>query len=290
MRRLHLFEWEDQPWLPRVFRDFITDHLRFTHNEAGRRPVNCAIASRLQQVLQTAGTTQVVDLCSGAGGPLPAIASILGQDYGIRMEVLLTDLFPNRGAFQQLEKESGGHFHGRYDPTPATDVPEQLKGVRTLFTALHHFRPPIVRSILQDAVSKRATIAVFEPLERSWRFLLLLGIGSFVRGLTHTPRVGRLTWSRFFFTYPLPIAPLMFAWDGAVSVLRSYTPAELSALAEGIVGNGYVWTVDRFQVRGPFGSVPTTCLIGYPPEVSAKSRNAPQGGVSARSEAAGYAV
>jgi hypothetical protein len=29
MRRLHLFEWEDQLWLPRVFRDFITDQLTF---------------------------------------------------------------------------------------------------------------------------------------------------------------------------------------------------------------------------------------------------------------------
>jgi len=51
MRRFHLFEWEDQPWLPAVFRDFITDHLRYTSNEPMRRPINVAIAQRLTAVL-----------------------------------------------------------------------------------------------------------------------------------------------------------------------------------------------------------------------------------------------
>ena len=264
MRRLHLFEWEDQPWLPHVFRDFMTDHLRFTHNEAGRQPVNSAIAARLNQVLRTAGTNQLVDLCSGAGGPLPAIARILAEDFGINVAVLLTDLYPNEAAFHQMERDSAGQFRGRYDPTPATDVPGHLEGVRTLFTALHHFRPAAVRSLLKDAVAKRATIAVFEPLERSWRFFFLLAIGSFVRGLTHTPKVGPLTRARFFFTYLIPLAPLMFAWDGAVSVLRSYTPAELKSFADAVTGNGYAWKVERFEVPGPFGEVPTTCLIGYP--------------------------
>ena len=71
MRRMHLFEWEDQPWLPRVFRDFITDQLRYTHNQPMREPVNAAIAARLAAVLVRTKTTQIVDLCSGAGGQSP---------------------------------------------------------------------------------------------------------------------------------------------------------------------------------------------------------------------------
>ena len=74
MPRLHLFEFEDQPWLPRVFRDFITDHLRFTLNEPMRRPVNVAIAARLKALLASAGTSQMVDLCAGAGGPVVPIS------------------------------------------------------------------------------------------------------------------------------------------------------------------------------------------------------------------------
>jgi len=47
MQRLHLFEWEDQPWLPNVFRDFITDHLCHFLCHKIRDPVNQAIADRL---------------------------------------------------------------------------------------------------------------------------------------------------------------------------------------------------------------------------------------------------
>ena len=29
MARVHLWEWEDLPWVPDLIRRFITDHLRF---------------------------------------------------------------------------------------------------------------------------------------------------------------------------------------------------------------------------------------------------------------------
>ena len=83
MRRLHLFEWEDQRWLPRTLRDFITDHLRYTLNEDMRRPVNMAIADRLKVLLERTGTRRVIDLCAGAGGPLLEIGRILRDETGL---------------------------------------------------------------------------------------------------------------------------------------------------------------------------------------------------------------
>src|SRR6478752_2325008 len=79
MRRHHLFEWEDQPWLPGVFRDFITDQLKFTHNEPMREPVNRAIAGQLADLMRESGTTSIVDLCAGAGGPIAHIGRILAS-------------------------------------------------------------------------------------------------------------------------------------------------------------------------------------------------------------------
>jgi hypothetical protein len=32
MKRLHLFEFEDQPWFPRIVRDGMTDYLKFVAN------------------------------------------------------------------------------------------------------------------------------------------------------------------------------------------------------------------------------------------------------------------
>src|SRR5688572_7974641 len=198
MRRLHLFEWEDQRWLPRTLRDFITDHLRYTQNEDMRRPVNMAIAGRLKVLLERTGTTRIIDLCAGAGGPLLEIGRILRDELSCPVEIVLTDLYPNAAAFKRIESQSGGTIKARYESTSAFDVPRELDGVRTLFTALHHFRPEDVRLVLADAVRKRVPVAVFEPLERTVRWVALIGIMSLVRGFTHTPRVGNLTPARLF--------------------------------------------------------------------------------------------
>jgi hypothetical protein len=264
MRRVHLFEWEDQPWLPQVFRDFITDHLRYTHNEPMREPVNLAIAKLLASLLARTRTSRIVDLCAGAGGPLPKIGRILIDDLSVPVKILITDRFPNVAAFKELEALSGGRVRARYESTSATDVPRELDGVRTLFTALHHFPPAQAKLILADAVRKRAPIAIFEPLERTPRMVALVGLMSFLRGFTHTHRVGRLTIQRFLMTYVLPLAPAIFAWDGSVSALRTYTADELLELARSVGTTEYAWEAGRFDVHGPFGSMPTTYLTGWP--------------------------
>jgi hypothetical protein len=265
MRRFHLFEWEDQPWLPTVFRDFITDHLRYTQHEPMRAPISRAIAERLAALTAATKTRRLVDLCAGAGGPLIAISRILTDELHCPVEVVLTDLYPNVAAFTRIEAESGGRIAARREPISATDVPAELTGVRTMFTALHHFAPEQARLVLADAVLKRAPIAVFEPLERTVRMVTLLGVASFLRGFTHTPRVGRMTASRFLFTYVLPIAPAIFAWDGMVSALRTYTPDELYALATSVGGGDtYQWEAGRFDIQGPYGAMPTIYLIGRP--------------------------
>jgi hypothetical protein len=268
MRRIHLFEWEDQPWLPRVFRDFITDQLRYTHSQTMRQPVNRAIAERLAAIIRRTGSERIVDLCSGAGGPLPQIGSMLAGDLGVPVRLVVTDLFPNVQAFKSLETQFPGLIEARYDAIDATDVPAELSGLRTLFTALHHFQPELVQRVLADAVRKNCPIAVFEPLERTARMVALVGTMSFVRGLTHAGIAGRLTPARALMTYVLPIAPAMFAWDGAVSTLRSYTGDELLSLARQVTIDQFDWEVGRFEITGPYGAMPTTYLTGIPRSVS----------------------
>ena len=264
MRRIQAIEWEDQSWLPRVFRDFITDHLKYTHSQPMRAPVNAAIADHLSSLLDRSGATRIVDLCSGAGGPVAQIGQLLAQRMATRPKVLVTDLYPNESAFRALETASGGLIEARFQPTDAADVPAELEGVRTIFTAIHHFTPPQVQKVLSDAVRKRAPIAVFEPLERTLPMAALVGAMSFLRGWTHTHRVGRLTLPRFAVTYIVPLAPLMFAWDGMISCLRSYKADELIAIARQVEAPEYTWEAGSFYVSGPFGRMPTTFLIGRP--------------------------
>jgi hypothetical protein len=242
----------------------MTDHLRYTHNEAMRKPVNVAMARRMASLMARTQTTQIVDLCAGGGGPTAEIGRILVEELSMPVEIVLTDLYPNVDAFKALEAQSGGRVRARYESTDATDVPAELPGLRTVFAALHQFEPSRVRLVLADAVRKRAPIAVFEPLERTARMMVVVGLMSFLRGFTHTPRVGRLTLGRFLLTYVLPLSPAMFAWDGVVSALRTYTADELMELARSVPANQYDWEAGRFDVQGPFGAMPTTYLIGMP--------------------------
>ena len=262
--RVHLFEWEDQRWLPVVFRDFITDHLRYGLSQKMREPVNRAIAEKLKPLLARAGSNRIVDLCSGAGGPLLNVHRILSRDLDTPVEVVLTDLFPNVEAFKKCEAEGGGAVKARYESTDAFDVPSSLDGVRTIFTALHHFRPGDAQKLLADAARKRQPIAVFEPLERTPRIFLLIALHALWHAFALTPRVGPLTLQRFLVTYVIPLAPLVFLWDGLVSVLRTYTPQELQTLANDIGAPGYEWEAGRFDVPGPFGLMPTLYLLGFP--------------------------
>ena len=62
MKRLHLFEWEDQPWLPRAIRDFLTDQLRFAQSSPAAAAMQRLSGSLLKEALEQLGTDQGVDL------------------------------------------------------------------------------------------------------------------------------------------------------------------------------------------------------------------------------------
>ena len=74
MRHLHLFELEDQRWLPAVVRDAGTAYLEAAARLAGHAKV---IAPILAEVLRRNGETRIVDLCSGGAGPIPTVIAEL---------------------------------------------------------------------------------------------------------------------------------------------------------------------------------------------------------------------
>jgi len=263
MRRYQLFEWEDQPWLPVVLRDYLTDHLRFFLGSDQARPLHQAIASILFRSMQKLGTREIVDLCSGGGGPLLAVQRYLHEEMNFETTVILTDLYPNVTAFEQAELSSKGDVKIYREPLSAFDVPPSLTGMRTLFTAFHHFRPSDAKRILIDARAKRRGIAIFEPFNRSFRMAYNMGIGGIKRGFLLTPKVGRMSFKRFSAAYLLPVAPMIFAWDGVVSSLRSYTVPELRNLASFAEADDFIWEAGQVPTT-PDGSMPLTYLVGLP--------------------------
>ena len=73
------------------------------------------------------------------------------------------------------------------------------------------------------------------------------------------PFIRPFKWSNIFFTYCIPLIPLFTMWDGLVSVLRSYTKAEMEQMTRDL--EFYSWEIGKIKVRGNFG---VTYLLGYP--------------------------
>ncbi len=250
MSRLHVFEIHDQPWCPRSLRDALTDFLQFTINLGGTYD---AVMPMLRDAIARAGATQVVDLCSGAGGPWRRWAhEPRGMAPGFDVPVVLTDKYPNR-----LAQCGALPFHPL--PVDATAVPSDLEGLRTLFTSFHHFRPAEARAILADAVRHGQGIGVFEISRRAPREIAVIAL-TWIAVLLFVPFIRPLRWSRLAWTYLPPVLPIVGLFDGIISCLRTYSPAELRALLRGF--DTYEWQVG--ETRSRWSPLVVTYLVGVP--------------------------
>jgi len=64
MGRIHLFEFEDQAWVPSFLRNYGTDFLQFLSNKT--KMYQPAI-SLIEKALKESGHYQIIDLGSGGG-------------------------------------------------------------------------------------------------------------------------------------------------------------------------------------------------------------------------------
>lgn len=253
--RAQLVELEDLWWFPRAIRDFATDYL---HYMEARFRLHEPAVPLLRDIMRRSGSADIVDLCSGGGGPAAAVRDALAAE-GVTVRFTLTDKFPNVGAFRRLANGNGGGIGYVADPVDATRVPRELSGVRTMFNAFHHFHPRDAKSVLRCAVEAGQPIGIFEIPERSFSTIVpLLFTPLFVAFAT--PFMRPFQWKRLFWTYLVPLVPFTCLWDGIVSQLRAYTPAEALALAEEFTA--FDWSAASVPLAATPGRL--TYLVGMP--------------------------
>lgn len=244
-----LFEFSDQAWLPRLFRDLLTELLQ--HQLVTYRVYAPAIPM-LNEAMRRAGSTEILDLGSGSGGPLLQLWPHLEAS-----QLVMSDRFPNRQTIEEVDGLPGVTYRG--DPVDARCVAADGRACRTLFTSFHHFGREDARRILESAVHARAPIAVFECTERA-RARGVTALIAPLSVLRDTWRMRPLRWSRLFWTYIVPVVPLIYTWDALVSHWRSYGPDELEALTVGLPG--YEWRAGLLPPKPAPAHV--TYLIGVP--------------------------
>lgn len=258
MQRMKGFEWEDQPWFPHFLRQYMMDFLRFVLNTGN---LYKPITEILWQSLQQSGSRNVVDLCSGGGGAIPVVQRNLEKYSGDMIPFILTDLYPNTESNKQTLHQPGNKLFYYPDPVNATDVPQPLKGFRTMFSAFHHFDEVAAKKVLQNAVDAGEGIAIFDGSRSVW-FVLLILLFQPIAFLLFTPFIKPFSVGRLVFTYLLPVVPFCTMWDGIVSVLRLYQPDQMLQLSSRVNGGKrYTWFAGKVLNR--FG-ISITYLVGVP--------------------------
>ena len=242
MKRLHLFEFEDQRWLPDFLRNYVTDFLQFISNKA---KIYKPIVPIIEKGLILSGTNKIIDLGSGGGGGIVWLNQELIKNTK-DLKIVLTDLYPNLSAFKYTQSQAD-NFEYIEEPVDARNVPSELRGLRTQFLSFHHFKPNDAKKILQNAINSGNSIAIFESQERSFASIFAMLLSPLSVLLT-TPFIKPFKLGRLLFTYIIPIVPILILWDGVVSSLRTYSVKEMNELVNSLKDSEtYNWEINKVK-------------------------------------------
>jgi hypothetical protein len=256
MPRIKLSEIHEQRWFPKTLRDGVMDALQAVFRIG---MIYEPVTARLVSAVQASGARRLIDLCSGAGGPWISLHQTLARESTDPPEICLTDKYPNIAAFRGARQASHGAISYCAESVDATRIPQRLAGFRVMFTSFHHFAPKQATAILQNTIDSRQGIAIFEAARRrplSVLLTFLMPLGAFFT----VPFVRPLRLSRLIWTYLIPVIPFVLWFDGILSCLRAYSPAELSQLISQLRGNDYKWEIGEVMGR----IAPVTFMLGYP--------------------------
>jgi hypothetical protein len=259
MKRLHLFEFMDLKWYPDLLRRPQTNILQALMVKSNAFDY---AAPYIDDVLQKLGSSKIIDLCSGASGPWLRLIKKLEHPH---VQVILTDKYPNLAMFAVAKMQTQGQIDFIETPVDALRVPASLTGVRIIFTAFHHFRPPEVRQILSDAQENKQAILIFDNVPDKKLTIALFPltfIVSFFQFYLLSFLVRPLTIEQILFTNVLPIVPFVSAWDGFVSALRKYDASQLTEITSKLSTPVYQWRVGADYNLSK--ATPLTYLIGLP--------------------------
>lgn len=247
MKRIQLFEFEDFEWFPGVIRIGATNLIVVLHKIMGTAEV---ISELIFDIKQTYEFTQVVDLGSGSGGPMPDAINRVNEKYKNQpINLILTDLHPNPDFVAEINKRKLPNTEYYGTSVDATNISEAPEGLKTMIASFHHMNPEIAKKILQSAKNNKEPILIYEiakntvPLLLWVLFLPISLIIMLLMSLLLTPFVRPLKFSQLLFTYLIPLIPLVFAWDGQASLMRTYTFKDIESLIGQMEDDDYKWTI-----------------------------------------------
>lgn len=248
--RFQLFEFNDASWAPPVLRSTLVEALSRAIRWGGLLD---GVVEPLARCLRDAGTSKVLDLCSGAGGPASVLSAEMAK-RGHDVHFLMSDLFPAVPDWEALSAENPARLGFVRESVDATAIPKALgEGrVRVCVNALHHFPPPLAREVLLGMCRDAPGVFIAEGLVRNpLSFAAMAPVG--LAALLATPVLSKdHHLARAALTWLSPVAVGVSAWDGTVSSMRTYLPDELRVMVAEL--DGWTWTSGRYAHSAGLGT------------------------------------
>ncbi|MEM6877738.1 MAG: hypothetical protein AAF544_04205 [Bacteroidota bacterium] len=248
MKRLELFEFEDFQWLPNAIRVGITNLLTVLHRMFGTSEVLIGLIKSCREKIEF---DRIVDLGSGSGGPMISVVSQFNQSQTEEepLELVLTDKYPDRVTVDRINAEAESFVSYHTASVDAQHIEQTPKGLKTMVASFHHMQPSVARKILRSAEESKEPILIYEIAENNvpvlvWWLLLPISLAVLIlMALFMTPFIRPLRAQQLVFTYLIPLIPLIYAWDGQASIMRTYTFEDIKSLLGEQRNPDYTWVM-----------------------------------------------
>ncbi|MCB0422148.1 MAG: hypothetical protein KDD61_14210, partial [Bdellovibrionales bacterium] len=221
-----LFEFGDQKWVPEWYHDGLHDYLLFFYRTFSYHKL---WREDLEHFIESEKNEFVLECCAGLGECLPMVledSSVLQRNH---KRVLFSDLFPHKRAVEKF-KDSNFYSYCSFS-VDATEVPKSLETSKVFINSFHHLNPKVAKKVLLDSIESNNRVLVLEYVSNSIVAYLTMVCGASLTFVTLPFVVQRknLFFSAFF-TYIVPLFPIMLLWDGLVSCFRHYSLKEIKKL------------------------------------------------------------
>lgn len=248
MKRVQLFEFEDQSWFPDWMRISLTRLIQVLHR---MMKFGSVLSDLLDSKIREINAHNIVDLGSGAGGPMIYVYDSLRTKYGYEeLTLTLTDLYPNKKTVTSINSMGKPGLKYLSESINATNLKEAPKGIKTMVNSFHHLNPKQAKAVLNSAVENKEPFFIYEmadnkiPLLIWWLLLPISLVIMIIMVLFMTPFVRPLTFKQLIFTYIIPIIPIAYAWDGQASMPRIYAKKDYEELLNNINLDNYHFEID----------------------------------------------
>ncbi len=228
---MHLFEFNDAPWLPWPIRKTLFETMEMCNTYFRRFDREVA-----QQAIALATHHNLTTIVEMGAGHAPVTRALLELEESDQLHLVPCDLIPQTKTYAALAEAHPKRVFPRYDSIDSTTQHTWPPGtLLVVASAFHHVPPPSRESALATLTASADRVAVFEPIQRSLPSMLLTLtsiVPCLLLPIVLIKRPGRLR--RIVCCWLFPIVPLMFLWDALVSCNRCWNEATWRSTRENI--------------------------------------------------------